>query len=445
MAERGTLGTLIVIAVYLLVAATVVGVTWMRTGRADQAITIVVTVMLLVVPIVAALGMLVMPDRRGLIFFGSFWAFFVLPFVGVLLWVGPQAWISSGSGQSAVPKAAGEGQSAVSVPQLVASQPMALRKGAESSVFEMWSDRVTTWRTTYVDETVAEATLQESELRDGASKPARLGHREGWIQEVAAGPLTVWNSREGRELLQATAPSEAVLQQHFALKDAAQVVPEPTVTTKSTGLVTAPGDPLRLEKHWPGWLAGLVLYVLVIVLFFFRASSIATTYGPDANVAALPTATLKAQLLALNRADLPIRVSATERPDEVLVDWRFDDATWLDLARVRHLNRAFRYRLRLDESDHTVRVLEYSASFDISAGWDGTASLNFQAQRGITFFERSSETVFGLQLGRKPGQPPLHYTWKFDVDEMRIPVRETVTASGWTWKQVMLIAPWLTG
>ena len=86
----------------------------------------------------------------------------------------------------------------------------------------------------------------------------------------------------------------------------------------------------------------------------------------------------------------------------------------------------------------TVRVLEYSASFDASAGWDGTASLNFRAQRGITFFERSSETVFGLQLGRKPGQPPLHYTWRFDVDEMRIPLRETVNASGWTWARAIL-------
>ena len=442
MAERGTLGTLIVIAVYLLVAALVVGVTWMRTGRADQAITIVVTVMLLVVPIVAALAMFVMPDRRGLIFFGSFWAFFVLPFVGVLLWVGPQAWMSSGSGQVADVEPAGEEPSSA-VPTLMASQPMALRKGAESSVFEMWSDRVTTWRTVYADEAVAEATLQESELRDGASKPALLGHREGWIKELAAGPLTVWNSREGRELLQATAPSESALQQHFAAKDAAK--PAPAAVPKRSGLVTAPGDPLGLEQHWPRWLAGLVLYTLVIVLFFFRASSIATTYGPDAGVATLPATTLKAQLLALNRADLPIKVSPAERPDEVLVDWRFDDATWLDLARVRHLNRVFRYRLRLDESDRTVRVLEYSASFNVSAGWDGTASLNFQAQRGITFFERSSETVFGLQLGRKPGQPPLHYTWRFDVDEMRIPLRETVTASGWTWKQVMLIAPWLTG
>ncbi|TDU28689.1 hypothetical protein DFR24_3064 [Panacagrimonas perspica] len=443
MAERGTLGTLIVIAVYLLVAALVLGVTWMRTGRADQAVTIVVTVMLLVVPVVAGLAMFVMPDRRGLIFFGSFWAFFVLPFVGVLLWVGPQAWMSSSSSGTTASEGAAESPSAAAVPKFLASQPMALRKGAESSVFEMWSDRVTTWRTVFVDEAVAEETLQESELRGGASKPARLGHREGWIREMRAEGLTVWNSREGRELLQATAPDEATLQQHFAARDAAK--PAPVAAPKSSGLVTAPGDPLGLERHWPRWLAGMVLYTLVIVLFFFRASSIATTYGPDAGVATRPAALLKAQLLALNRADLPIKVSPAERPDEVLVDWRFDDATWLDLARVRHVNRVFRYRLRLDESDHTVRVLEYSASFDVSAGWDGTASLNFQAQRGITFFERSSETVFGLQLGRKPGQPPLHYTWRFDVDEMRIPLRETVTASGWTWKQVMLIAPWLTG
>ena len=442
MAERGTVGTLIVIALYGLAVAAVLGVTWLRSGRIDQPITLVVTALLLVLPLALGVAMAVMPDRRGLVFIGGFFALVVLPFVAVLLVAGPEAWISSKA--AAAPAAATPADSGV--PTVLASQPMALRKGAESSELQMWSDRVTTLRTVFTDETIAETTLREVELRDKNAQPARLGHREGWIRELPAGPQTVWNSREGRELLQATASSEAVLRAHFAARDAqAAAAPEIAAPATPAGLVTAPGDPLGLQKHGALYAAGLAVYALLIVLYFFRASSLATTYGPDAGVVARPAATLKAELLALNDADLPLKVSAAERDDELLVDWRFDDATWLDLARVRHLHRVFRYRLRLDESDRTVRVLEYSASFDASAGWDGTASLNFRAQRGITFFERSSETVFGLQLGRKPGQPPLHYTWRFDVDEMRIPLRETVNASGWTWKQVMVIAPWLTG
>ena len=100
MTERGTQGTLIMIAAYVLVAIAVLGVTWMRTGRADQAITIVVTALLVVLPLVSVVCLFVMPDRRPLIFIGGFWAFFVLPFVCVLLWVGPQAWISASKSAS---------------------------------------------------------------------------------------------------------------------------------------------------------------------------------------------------------------------------------------------------------------------------------------------------------------------------------------------------------
>ena len=41
--------------------------------------------------------------------------------------------------------------------------------------------------------------------------------------------------------------------------------------------------------------------------------------------------------------------------------------------------------------------------------------------------------------------PEVNYSWHFSVDELRNPLIQTVTGGGWTWRQVMLDAPWLTG
>jgi hypothetical protein len=112
--------------------------------------------------------------------------------------------------------------------------------------------------------------------------------------------------------------------------------------------------------------------------------------------------------------------------------------------RAHRMSQLIRYRLRLDETDRTVRVLEYRSAFDASAGGGGL-NLSYRASRGITFYEVRRETVLGLQVKDGRVTPDVKYSWHFSVDEMRSPLIKIVTGAGWTWRQVMLDAPWLTG
>jgi hypothetical protein len=78
---------------------------------------------------------------------------------------------------------------------------------------------------------------------------------------------------------------------------------------------------------------------------------------------------------------VPFTVRPGDRPDEVIAEWRYADATWLDQMRAHHMAQLVRYRLRIDEADRTVRVTEYRAAFDASAGIGG---LDLRARARIT-------------------------------------------------------------
>ncbi|HTL78656.1 MAG TPA: hypothetical protein VL136_04545, partial [Candidatus Babeliales bacterium] len=74
---------------------------------------------------------------------------------------------------------------------------------------------------------------------------------------------------------------------------------------------------------------------------------------------------------------------------------------------------------------------------------------NWNAARGIQFFEFEHRRVFGAQLddsGKPTGEFSKAYT--FNLQELKQPIIETVTNSGWTWQPVMWNAPrslrWLT-
>jgi hypothetical protein len=194
--------------------------------------------------------------------------------------------------------------------------------------------------------------------------------------------------------------------------------------------------------------AGVAAYIFVIVLYFFKGAAWAGTSSPRATTRPVPASELAAQIEAINELDIPFRIEPGERDNEFIATWRYADAKWIDLARAHGLGRLHRIKLRLDESDHTVRATEFSARYDWSAGRDG-ANVAWKATTGITFFHYEHQRVFGLQLDEQ-GQfkPELSYAYTFNLQEMKAPLIEAVTRSGWSWRPVMLQGPkwlqWLT-
>lgn len=207
------------------------------------------------------------------------------------------------------------------------------------------------------------------------------------------------------------------------------------------------------QEFWlyrPGVLPALAaLLAAVCIVAFFKGAAWAGAIPPRAGARPLPAADLRQRLLAIDATGLPLAITAEDGGRRIVVTWRFADARWLDLARVRQLRYVQRLVLVPDEASRTVRVTEQQTRFDAAAG-PGGVSVEWRTTYGITFFEVERGRVFGLQFdadGRPLPDPG--YAWRFDVREMKAPLVEAVTGAGWEWRPTLWNGPerlrWLTG
>jgi hypothetical protein len=250
-----------------------------------------------------------------------------------------------------------------------------------------------------------------------------------WMKGIAA----------GRTLIFATGADEA----------------SATARLNATGAFSANDEDPNLTPEardfWlyqPKALIGLLLLMLLLsTAWFFRGSSWAATTEPKPGVAPQSAEEVRRRLLAVNGLEVPYTVR--EDGNRIIVSYRFGDAKWVDLARAHGLSRTHRIVMELDESSHAVRPTEQASRLDWSAGLDGGA-LQWSSGTGIIFFQKEYTKVYGLQIG-KDGTitPNLSYSYKFDLQEMKAPLIQAVTAAGWRWRPVIWQAPaflrWMTG
>jgi hypothetical protein len=192
----------------------------------------------------------------------------------------------------------------------------------------------------------------------------------------------------------------------------------------------------------------MILMLVASVGWFFRGSSWASTTEPKPDVTVLSVAEVRRRLLAVNGAEVPYRISEDER-GRIVISYRFGDARWVDLARAHGLSRTHRILLEFDEANHTVRPTEQFSNLDWSAGADG-GSVRWSTGAGIVFFQKEYTKVYGLQVSRDGTVlPQLSYSYDFDLQEMKAPFIQAVTAAGWRWRPVIWHAPaylrWITG
>ncbi len=181
---------------------------------------------------------------------------------------------------------------------------------------------------------------------------------------------------------------------------------------------------------------GIFIWAGLQFFIFGRVASWADQEPAVAGVPPVAADVLMRRLLALNRQDIPYTVNRGRRDNELVIDWRYADAKWLDLMRIHGMSKGYRLVLRLDEGAHNVRAQDRYASFDWSAGPD-LLSLKWNASLGITFYEYRHEQVFGLQF--KNGQPTfdLSYAYTFDLNELKQPMIEIVRHAGWNFRPVI--------
>jgi hypothetical protein len=194
--------------------------------------------------------------------------------------------------------------------------------------------------------------------------------------------------------------------------------------------------------------SAFAVYLIVVALFFFKGAAWASSSTPKPGISPVTAAELATRLEAINDLDVPFRIERGQKPDEFFATWRYADAKWIDLARLRGMNHTFRIRLTLDENSGAVRATDYAAQYDWSAGRGG-ADVVWKSSTGIVFFQHEHKRVFGLQLDDQGRfKPELSYAYTFKLQEMKSPLIEAVTRAGWNWRPTIWQGPawlrWLT-
>lgn len=183
---------------------------------------------------------------------------------------------------------------------------------------------------------------------------------------------------------------------------------------------------------------GIFVWAGMQFFIFGRVATWVSAVPAVAGIEPVAAETLMQRLLSLNEQDIPYTISRGTRANEIVVDWRYADATWLDLMRVHGMKKGYRLVLRFDEGAYNVRAQDKYASFDWSAGrGPNLLSLNWKMSLGITFYEYQHERVFGLQF--KDGKPTfdLSYAYTFNLNELKQPMIEIIRHSGWNFRPVI--------
>jgi hypothetical protein len=416
---------------YGLAAVAMVAAAFLREGLAGNVMLYGAVAIVGVLMGLLALIQLFMPGPRVVVFFGTFMGLVVLPWVVGYVTLGPAIFASRTTQPAAQPAAA----AATTAQGATVADITAGLEGARRAQVAMHPGGGTTHETHFADQATASRYV---ERQFGAiRKPSVvIAGREGvLLSETPA----IFVRSEGASVWIYQAPQRSMLE---SMMQSAATLPSLTAQPPAASVIAR--DPLVERMGLGPLLSGLLIYVLFVSWVFLRLTTWAAVQEAEPGVQPLPAVTLRERLLALNQLDVPFSVKPGARPDELVAEWRYADARWIDHARAHHMRYVIRYTLRLDETEHTVRVFEYRAETNASAGVDG-ASLKFHMSRGITFFEVRRETVLGLQF--RDGRPTtdLAYTWRFNLEEIRGPLRATANRNGWRWKQLMLDLPWLTG
>ena len=154
--------------------------------------------------------------------------------------------------------------------------------------------------------------------------------------------------------------------------------------------------------------------------------------APAAGVAKLPAAELRTALLALNRDTSPwqVRDGAPEGCD-LVAEWKIVDARWYEIFAKASLTKVFKVLMKLDEAKGEVRSVDQEWTVEWRAGVPVLA-LSIEAFRG-----QKVEMSFGAAVGfREDLSLGKIYEYRFATKEIKEPLQDAVTSSGWSWKGV---------
>ena len=157
-----------------------------------------------------------------------------------------------------------------------------------------------------------------------------------------------------------------------------------------------------------------------------------STRKPEEGVVASSREEVRERILALNRPTAPFQIiDGADEGVDLIAEWKIVDAAWYEIFAKASLEKVFRIKMKFDEDERELRTKDEEYELSWRAGvptlelsksktWGQTQSVQFGTRYGFTEELRPGEI----------------YTYKFSTGEMKDPIQEVVTQSGWTYKGV---------
>lgn len=192
----------------------------------------------------------------------------------------------------------------------------------------------------------------------------------------------------------------------------------------------------NMSDFWALFTVSLILlYCIPFSIWMFRGGSWAGTISAKAKTSPIPEDDLRSRLLSFNDLDLPFSIKE-DKCGKLIAEWQITNSNWATLMELAGLEMAHRVVLELDEVNNIVRARDEEKEISWSAG---VAKYKWSANVfvGIDFFQYDRAAELGLVI--KDGKPQigLAYNYRFYLAEMKNPIIDTITQSGWTYRPVV--------
>lgn len=178
--------------------------------------------------------------------------------------------------------------------------------------------------------------------------------------------------------------------------------------------------------------AGAGVYFALLALGFFEYLG-----GRKNDPAAVGRDTLMQRLLDLNSKEIPYHVAKGEDCD-LVAEIKIVDAEWYGIFSKNKLSEVYRISMLLDEKRRSVRFFEDLGKIEWSAGSSGLKPMVHYTKsffRGRILFKKEIGVGYAFRNAWPPEAGKV-YDYKFDIDELRGPLKATVEKSGWEWVPV---------
>ncbi|MGV0781016.1 hypothetical protein [Mycolicibacterium sp. XJ775] len=144
---------------------------------------------------------------------------------------------------------------------------------------------------------------------------------------------------------------------------------------------------------------------------------------PEPDVIAVSPQELWQRLMRLNSAEAPWRVrqGTSEEGVDLVAEWRTGDPRWQPIFDEININESFMILMRLDPEKSELRAKDQMWE------WRRDDNNRFRQIR-VDSSGNLQVTASGTVNG---------YDYRFDTNDMKNPLRDTATASGWTYKGLL--------